>query len=173
MSRVLYLCLCALKYVMLLLLGFFPLYWFGHYMTYLMWNVYTREAGPYFLFGLAVIAAWFIFGMISKLLIKSRWRTILALNIPAFLVLILTQLIRFEFFRQLISNSDWAMTINIEAQTFYLPLMRFGVVVLDTIPFLPFIDAMLSPVIAFAFMVGFSYLGHFAAERLLRKAAGL
>jgi len=161
----------------LLSLGFFPLNYFGRYVSYLILNVYVYEVGPYFLFGVAVIAAWFVFGMFSKALICSRIKAIVLLNVPAFLVLVLELILyvspapmREFIFNYAIPNYDWVAWTVLEVRTFYLPPANLGARIAGMMPFLRFASMGfrigLQLTIPFAFMVGSSYLGHFVAERL-------
>ena len=152
------------KRITLLLIGFFPLLLFGFYLNHLISTTYYYVAGPYFLFGVAVIAAWFVFGMISVLFAASRKEAVLLLNAPAFLILLLL------LFQEWILERMWLNQIGFATQIFYLPLVRFGIVIGGMLPrfILPISSFGIASAIAFAFMVGASYLGRIVVERRMK-----
>ena len=150
------------KRIALLLIGFVPLLSFGYYVSHLMRTVYYYVIGPLFLFGVAVVAAWFIFGMISIKLTGSRKEALLFLNAPAAVVLVLI-LVQEYIFRAM-----WANQAGFATQMFYLPLVRFGSVISGIVPrfILPVLNMSIVCGVAFFCLLGASCLGRMSAERI-------
>ena len=148
------------KRIALLFIGFLPLLLFGFYLNHLISTIYYYVAGPYFLFGVAVIAAWFAFGMISILLVESKKEAVIFLNAFALLILLLL------LFQEWILGSMWQNQIGLATQMFYLPLIRFGFVMGDMLPrfILPMSSFTIASAISFVFLVGASYLGRIVIE---------
>ena len=150
------------KRIVCIAMGFFPMQLFGYYVNHLILNVYYDVLPPYFLFGAAVIAAWFAFGMISIFLVRSRKEAVLLLNLPAFLVLMLIM------FQEWVLAGMWMNQIGLAIQHFYLPILRLGVVLTNIIPrpIMPVIYFSVSVAFAFICMLGTSYLGRRLSERI-------
>lgn len=138
------------KRAALVAIGFFPLMLFGSYLHHLILTVFYDRMLPLFLIGVAVIAVWFVFGIISMRLVGSRREAVLLLNAPAFFVLLLV------LFQEWVISRFWLNTIGLATQMFYLPLVRLGMVITTPLPLGSF---GIASTFAFAFMLGASYLG--------------
>jgi len=145
------------KRIILLLIGFVPLMLFGFYINHLIPTVFAYTAGLDLPISIAVLVVWFIFGMISVLLVSSKKEALLLLNAPAFLVLLLI------FFQELILGHMWLNQIGIATQMFYLPLVLLGSIFGSLFPLVSF--GIISA-ISFIFLLCASYFGRITSERL-------
>ena len=146
-----------IKRIVLLMIGFVPLLLFGFFINHLLMTAFWYAPGPYFLISIAVIVVWFVFGMISVLLVSPKKEALLLLNASAFLVLLLI------FFQELVLGHMWLNQIGLATQMFYLPLVNFGSVFGGILPFHSF--GIISA-ISFIFLLCASYFGRTTAERL-------
>ena len=148
-------------------IGFFPLMLFGCYLHHLLLTAFFYVAVPAFFIGVAVIAVWFIFGMISVFFVSSTKEAVLLLNVPAFLVLLLL------LFQAWVLESMWLNQIGFATQMFFLPLFNFGFVMAGILPrfILPIVDPGVAGATAFIFMLVTSYFGRRFSLRISRNVA--
>jgi len=151
------------KPVALVLLGILP-YFYGRHLSNLMMTRYFYQQGPLFLYALAMLAAWFGFGALSKALVPSKRQAILLLNAAAILALLLI------FVQEVIIGHFWFNQVGIATQMFYLPMMRFGVVVVRVLPLMRGAMTLLSA-ISLCLMVAAAFFGRTAVDRIC-KAVG-
>ena len=144
-----------IKRAILVLIGFIPLLLFGYYLNHLLMTTFYYRDAPLSLIGVAIIAVWFVFGIISVKLVCSKIEAVLLLNTPAFIVLILV------LFQEWVLTGFWLNQVGLATQMFYLPLVRFGMVISGVIPrfILPIGSFGIASAFAFLFMLGASYLG--------------
>ena len=155
-----------IKRAFLVLIGFIPLLLFGHYLHHLLMTTFFYREAPFFLISVAVIAAWFVFGIISVKLVGSKKEAVLLLNASAFVVLMLI------LFQEWVLGSFWLNQVGLTTQMFYLPVVRLGFLISKVIPrfILPIGSFGIASAFAFLFMLGASYLGRVIIERAFRKA---
>ena len=149
------------KRAVMMLIGFFPLMLFGYYLHHLVLTAFYYREAPFFLIGVAVIAVWFVFGIISVKLVGSKKEAVLLLNAPAFFVLLLV------LFQEWVLSAFWLNQVGFATQMFYLPLVRFGLVISGILPrfILPIGSFGIASAFSFIFMLGASYLGRATIER--------
>ena len=147
-----------MKRIALLLMGFFPLLLIGYGLNHLIMTALYYNAVVYLLIGIAVLAVWFAFGMLSAKLTGSKKEAVLLLNAPAFLVLLLILV------QELILRAYWMNIIGVATQMFYLPLLPLSFTLARVLPGVLMVGPWLASAIAFALLVGASCLGRRTAE---------
>ena len=116
-----------MKRTILLSLGFFPLLLFGYYLNHLVVTVFADIVAPYFAIGVVIVIIWLILGMVSAKLFKSDIDVARYLNAPAFIILLLI------FVQEFVIRAFWSNPFGALTQNFYLPLIRFGTAVWNTV----------------------------------------
>ena len=152
-----------MKRVVLLLIGFFsmPL---GFLLNHIMMNVSFNL--PLLLISIAMLAIWFLISMVSVKFIFTKKETILLLNAPAFLVLIL------NLFQEYVLGHYWMNLAGVATQFFYLPFLGLGFTLTSGLSsqIANFVyTATLAYIVVFVCLILDTFLGCSVAERRAKE----
>lgn len=129
-------------------IGFTP-FLFGALFDWILVNVFEESLPPLFIIGILALAVWFAFAYILCKRIECNTQTIVLLNLPAALVLILLGVQQF--------TSMWPNFIGLQTQRFFLPLLNVGATLGR---WLPYSTLFSSACISFVLMAVVSYFGY-------------
>ena len=142
-----------MKRVLLILIGLIPLI-LGYLLNYLMFISMI----PLFIIYFAVWIIWFIAGLISIKLVDRKTESILLLNTPAFLFLLLV------LYQEIILSQYWPNLIGVIPQLFYTPFIYIGFRITPM-----FHSVFYAYIASFLIMLIVSFSGRLVSER--RKKA--
>ncbi|MCL2201247.1 MAG: hypothetical protein FWB75_04715 [Oscillospiraceae bacterium] len=151
-----------MKKFILVLIGLVPLMALGYLLHYLILTVFSHTLPPFLFISVATLVIWLAFGMISKLLVSSKWLALILLNAPAFVILLLV------IIQDVILQGFWLNIIGLSTQIFYLPLIRLSTVLGGFLPF-QMITMTLIFTISFILLILASWIGRNAGERVGTK----
>ena len=168
-----------MKRLILVLLGFLPLpvgmsmhpsirgvRWFPSVLIQQRWN-------PSFLYSLGALFVWFLIGMLTIKLSKNSRESILLLNTPAFIMLLL------ELYIYIVSTAPWRMlnwpfAVILGAHAFFYPIYGVVGIVYDIFIMHIFLGQgfanFVTSMAAFVCMAVVSHLGRVVAERRIKQS---
>lgn len=138
-----------MKKIVLLLVGFLPLL-FGYLLNYLMMNGNI----PLLLINIAMLIIWFFVGMFSIKLVDKKIESLLLLNAPAFIVLLLL------LFQEIVLGQYWFHPVGMATQFFYLSVLKLALSITSMLH-----RVFYAYIIAFLFMLITSCSGRIISER--------